>query len=77
MLRMADAVSCRAVAGRLILHRFLAKYQTEQTIHQPGAAVGAAHRHVRHDAHGAVADDLHELHHRVALRAKCVHAGAR
>ena len=43
---------------------------------RPLPRVGAGDGHVRHDAHVAFADDLHQLHDRVALRADGVHARA-
>jgi hypothetical protein len=48
----------------------VAQHEAEQTIHHPWIGVRAADRHVRHNANVAFADDLHQLHHRVTLRAQ-------
>src|SRR5258708_24619941 len=47
-----------------------AQHDSKQTIHYAWVAARAAHGYVRNDAHVALADDLHELHNGVALRAQ-------
>ena len=65
-----------ALLGLMASIGLIAKHQAQQPIHQTGASAGAAHRDVRYDAHVALADDLHELHHGVALRAERFDTGA-
>src|SRR5438876_9449857 len=53
-----------------------AQHQPQQSIDHAGIAAGATHGDVRHDAHIALADDLHELHDGVALRAESLDTDA-
>jgi len=62
--------------GRFLAVVLAAQHDAKQSIHQAIAAVRAVHRHVRHDAHIAFANDLHQLHDRVALHADGFDAGA-
>src|SRR2546425_9774011 len=48
-----------------------AQHKAEQSIDHARITAGATHGDVRHNAHIALADDLHELHDGVALRAEC------
>src|SRR5215472_18707010 len=48
----------------------VAEHQSQQTIDQTRIGARATDRYVRHNPHVSVADDLHELHDRIALRAQ-------
>jgi hypothetical protein len=51
------------------LRALLLEHHPQQPLDQPGSASAAADRDVRHNPHVAFPHDLHQLHHRVALRA--------
>ena len=51
-------------------------HQADESIHQAVPASAVVDGHVGHDAHVALAHDLHQLHDRVALRPDGVHAHA-
>lgn len=63
-------------SGRFLSVVLVAQHDAKQTIHQTVAAAGAIHCHVRHDANIAFANDLHQLHNRVALRTDGLDTGA-
>lgn len=50
------------------------QHHAEQAVHQSGICARAVDGLVGDDANVAFADDLHELHHRVTLRADHFHA---
>lgn len=51
------------------------EHQAQQAVHHARVRIRTAYRHVRHNPDVPVADDLHQLHDRVALRAQRIHAG--
>ena len=63
-LRISLAVLAFGAVG------LVAQHEAEQTIDDAWIGVGAADGDVRHNPHVAFANDLHELHDRVALRAE-------
>src|SRR5262245_18930991 len=55
---------------------FSSQHHAKQTIHKPCASICSADRYVGNNPDIAFAHNLHELHHRVALRAQRFHAYA-
>ena len=53
-----------------------AQHEAQQSVDHARIAAGATHGDVRHNAHIALADNLHELHDGVPLRAECLDTDA-